>query len=116
MAKTPKSKVAKSVNSTTNPKTKNKQVGDPDPLPMPCSCCPDCAGKASGTMGACEDGVCRDIPPPQGTGPWVLYWNANVNQGFPYWESLANLAAEMQGAAMKPPPMVPPPEPEQEVM
>lgn len=67
-------------------------------------------------MGACEDGACRDIPPPQGIGPWVLYVNANVNNGFPYWESVANveaaIAALKAGASPESPPVddsLPPP-------
>jgi hypothetical protein len=46
-------------------------------------------------MGACEDGGCRDIPPPQGVGPWVLFWKTEVNGNFPYWESVGNLASAM---------------------
>lgn len=65
----------------------------PQPEPAPCGCCPDCVGKASGTMGECEDDTCRDIDPPAGTGPWVLYWHPNINQGFPYWEAVANVLA-----------------------
>ena len=66
-------------------------------------------------MGACEDNACRDIPPPQGTGPWVLYWNANVNQNFPYWESVDNVVRAWAAAAgiVLPAPPLPP---EQSVM
>jgi hypothetical protein len=99
--------------STTKRDKKNKAASE---VPAPCGCCPDCAGKPSGTMGGCEDGVCRDIPPPQGEGPWVLYVNANVNQGFPYWESVANViaAGALNGKpapAEAPPPHEKPPDP-----
>lgn len=51
-------------------------------------------------MGACEDDTCRDIPPPQGgNGPWVLYCDANVNEGFPYWERVANVEAVLRQLA-----------------
>lgn len=46
-------------------------------------------------MGACEDGACRDIPPPVAMTGSVLYQHPNVNQGFQYWESIANLAAAL---------------------
>lgn len=76
-----------------------------DPVRAGCSCCPDCTGKPSGTMGGCEDGVCRDVPPPQGAGPWVLYWATNINGNFPYWESVANvIAAWAAGVGIVPPP------------
>ena len=44
-------------------------------------------------MGACEDGACYDIPPPQGAGngPFVLTVIKNLNNGLPYWELLSNL-------------------------
>jgi len=44
-------------------------------------------------MGACEDGTCYDIPPPQGigNGPFVLTVLKDVNGGLPYWELLSNL-------------------------
>lgn len=98
LKKGPKAVVA-SVNSSTKRKPTNKPklkrgkspaVGD-----APCSCCPDCVGKASGTLGACEDDGCRTIPPPQGIGPWVLFWKTEVNGNFPYWEAVTNLANAM---------------------
>lgn len=89
MAKAP-AKTQKSVNSTTKRTAKNKAVSAGEE--KPCRCCPDCVGKASGTMGACEDDTCRDIPPATAPGGSVLYQHPNVNQGFQYWESLANLA------------------------
>jgi hypothetical protein len=55
-------------------------------------------------MGACEDGGCYDIPPPQGAGngPFVLTVVRDANGGMPYWEAIANIAA---------PPAVPVPGP-----
>jgi hypothetical protein len=59
-------------------------------------------------MGACEDDGCRDIPPPVAStgGPWVLYWDKNINGNFPYWETVANVLAAA-GVVVPPPP--PPP-------
>lgn len=50
-----------------------------------------------------EDDGCHDLPPPQGTPPWVWFWHPNVNNNFPYWESLTNLeAAPGGGMQLKP--------------
>lgn len=89
--KTPKSKQKPSLKSTRKPallfKSKPKRAG----APGACKCCPDCTGKPYGTMGMCEDGGCVDIAPPQGVGPWVLYWNTTLNGNVPYWEAVVNL-------------------------
>lgn len=48
-------------------------------------------------MGGCEDDTCRDIPPATGLGGSVLFQHPNINEGFPYWEELANLEPAPDG-------------------
>jgi hypothetical protein len=65
----------------------NKLLGDPappgPPTSVPCDCTEWCVGKASGTMGYCEDGIWREIAPP--TVNSVLKFNAS--SGVPYWNA-----------------------------
>jgi hypothetical protein len=55
--------------STGKPDAKNKRSSSSPSLPT----CPECMVR------------------PQGVGPWVAYWDAELNGNWPYWEALANL-------------------------
>ncbi len=63
---------------------------------VPCGCCPDCTGKASGTMGCCEDDGCTDIAPPDYFA--VLVVDPARPGALPYWERPANLPAPVLNA------------------
>lgn len=87
MATPRKEKVRK--NSTTKPKANRARKPAVRMTETECACCPDCAEKPSWTMGTCEDGTCKDIPPPSYVG--VLTFDPSMSpQTGQYWERLKN--------------------------